>query len=450
MNVRLVNTFVICASRVHCHFYKTMMASLLVPPASVRGMTCLDRDAFTKTLQVPCIRLQNINLSKIMPTLKKYILKIKNFKPVVSSEKDTIVYLDPKKVETLDDIPESDREIIKSFNAELRDIELNLTYDNWKLDDVLKAILPEKVEVPTAYSQIGHIVHLNLRESQLPYKALIGQVFLDKVSNAKTVVNKINVIDTTFRFFSMEILSGEDNTVVEVKENGFRYQFDFAKVYWNPRLGTEHEKIVNFLKANDVLYDVFAGVGPFAVPAARKGVKVLANDLNPESYKWLLKNAKLNKTKDNLSAFNKDGRDFLRNEVKTDILKRRENDKPGVEHIVMNLPAMAVEFLDVFENLFTEEEISKVSTKQPQVHVYCFVKPAKNEEPFDVAKLLVEGKLDAVLCPKTLVEIHHVRNVSPNKEMMRVSFFLTEKILRGGEPAKKKAKANYDNDVFTC
>ena len=427
-----------------------MMASLLVPPASVRGMTLLDRDAFTRTVKVPSFRLQDVDLSKVMPTLKKYILKMPKVKPVVSLEKDTIAYLDPKKVETLEDFPDSDREIFESYNAEFSNIELNLSYENWKLDDVLKAILPEEIEIPTGYSQIGHIIHLNLRDSQLPYKTLIGQVFLDKIPNAKTVVNKTNVIDTTFRFFSMEILSGEENTVVEVKENGHRYQFDFSKVYWNPRLGTEHEKIVNFLKPQDVLYDVFAGVGPFAVPAARKGIKVLANDLNPESYNWLLKNAKINKTKDNLTAFNKDGRDFLKNEVKTDILKRRENNEHGVEHIVMNLPAMAVEFLDIFRDWLTEEEIRKVSAKQLKVHVYCFVKPGKNEEPSEVAKLLVEEKLDAILCPKTLIEIRHVRNVSPNKEMMRVSFLLTEKILRGGEPATKKVKENDDNDVFTC
>jgi ribosomal protein L11 methylase PrmA len=33
-----------------------------------------------------------------------------------------------------------------------------------------------------------------------------------------------------------------------------------------------------------------AGVGPFAVPAAKKGCYVLGNDLNPESVKWMREN----------------------------------------------------------------------------------------------------------------------------------------------------------------
>jgi len=52
------------------------------------------------------------------------------------------------------------------------------------------------------------------------------------------------------------------------------------------------------LKCGDVLYDIFAGVGPFVVPAAKKGCRVIANDLNPDSVHWLQQNVDLNKVKD--------------------------------------------------------------------------------------------------------------------------------------------------------
>jgi len=48
-------------------------------------------------------------------------------------------------------------------------------------------------------------------------------------------------------------------------------------------------------KPEDIVADVFAGVGPFAVPAAKKGCAVLGNDLNPNSAKYLLKNVEDNR-----------------------------------------------------------------------------------------------------------------------------------------------------------
>lgn len=85
---------------------------------------------------------------------------------------------------------------------------------------------------------------------------------LDKQSSIRTVVNKSDTIDSTFRFFKMELLAGEDNLVATVKESGCTFRFDFSKVYWNSRLHTEHERIVKMLDKGDVILDVFAGVGP--------------------------------------------------------------------------------------------------------------------------------------------------------------------------------------------
>ena len=67
--------------------------------------------------------------------------------------------------------------------------------------------------------------------------SLAGDVLLEKISYAKTVVNKTNTIDNTYRNFSMEVLAGERNFLTTTKENGITYEFDFSEVYWNPRLG---------------------------------------------------------------------------------------------------------------------------------------------------------------------------------------------------------------------
>ena len=55
----------------------------------------------------------------------------------------------------------------------------------------LQKLLPANIEAPSSFECVGHIAHLNLREEQLPYKDLIGEVLLDKHPHLKTVVNKV-------------------------------------------------------------------------------------------------------------------------------------------------------------------------------------------------------------------------------------------------------------------
>lgn len=78
-------------------------------------------------------------------------------------------------------------------------------------------------------------------------------------------------------------------------EHGVRYRFNFAKVYWNTRLSTEHLRLVDLFEPGELIVDAFAGVGPFALPAARKGCFVFASDLNPASAESLAVNVDINK-----------------------------------------------------------------------------------------------------------------------------------------------------------
>lgn len=214
----------------------------------------------------------------------------------------------------------------------------------------------------------------------------------------------------------------------QVKENGFTYEFDFSKVYWNSRLGTEHDRIAGFLKNGDVVFDVFAGVGPFAIPAAKKNCIVYANDLNPESYKWLIHNCKLNKVDKKVQAFNADGREFIRTVVKDELskyIKSFSTDQKTQLHIVMNLPALALEFLDTFRHLLPEQHHKEIVL--PTVHCYGFSKDANPEKG---VKDRAEEILGTTLKSSS---IHLVRKVAPNKEMMCISFELPAEVLFGSQ-----------------
>ena len=68
----------------------------------------------------------------------------------------------------------------------------------------------------------------------------------------------------------MEVLAGSPDFVTTVKEDGFQYEMDFSKVYWNPRLG-----ILSYYKCIDLcvscvlihLYSYFNGYGFLRAPS---------------------------------------------------------------------------------------------------------------------------------------------------------------------------------------
>ena len=268
------------------------------------------------------------------------------------------------------------------------------------------------------------------------YTLYVGQVILDKQSNIRTVVNKTNQIDDTFRFFKMEVLAGDNDFIATVKENGCTFTFDFSKVYWNSRLISEHERLVNELERANVVLDVFAGVGPFAVPAARRGCVVYANDLNPHSYEYLCANAKKNGVVKRLKAYNLDGREFIQ-QVTHNLLQPLKELSTGQStssvsknlytDVIMNLPATAVEFLDTFKGLFSCVPAEhRDSIQLPTVHCYCFSK--SEDTPEDDCLQVVLRNLGIASLLDGTYSTHTVRRVAPNKVMVKVTFRLPTEV----------------------
>ena len=411
--------------------------STICPPDVVRGMKDLDRTKFVKTVTVPSILVNRTDVPQVLPVVKKSLLKVPKIKGMIDSDDSSkkLILLNPEQVKTFSDLPEESRNVLGKLGYDIKFADVPLSYENFSADDVLKAVLPADKESCASYSVIGHIIQINLRDHLLGYEKLIGQVLLDKVPVAKTVVCKTDAIDNTFRTFAINIVCGEDNLETTVKEHGCTYELDFSKVYWNSRLSTEHMRIANRLKKGSILYDVFAGIGPFSIPAAKRGCTVLANDLNPHSFKYLERNIKLNKVTGRVTTFNKDGGDFLRTDVKEHLLEQWKKEGELDAHITMNLPALAVTFLKHLKGLLPEEV--QGTKEPPTVHVYCFTKNA--EDPAASAVAMVEENLGAEL-GTCLKKVHNVRTVSNMKEMMAVSFSVPPQILFAPEPEGPPAK----------
>lgn len=374
-------------------------------------MELLQRESFTKTLDLLAGRMKASAVDTVRRQIRTHVLSLPRVRSVVQDEEDPSrrLLLLSETIRTREDVPEG----VSSVVEEIVPYTLKLGYEYYTAEEVLRRLLPASVDVPGSFETVGHIAHLNLREEQEPYKKLIGAVILDKSPAIRTVVNKVGTIDSTFRFFAMEVLAGEESTLVEVRESGCRFKFDYAKVYWNSRLQFEHNRLVDLFRAGERICDVFCGVGPFSLPAARKGCVVYANDLNPESVRWLTENAAANKIKDDrLLIHNLDGRVFMREALQA-LRAKLGDERAGFDHYVMNLPAIAYQFCDVLGALVREGGLQKPC----RVHCYTFVKPD------GCAVANIEEGLGMPVHRGT-TEAKHVRTVAPNKDMYCVSFSL--------------------------
>eukprot|EP00041_Stephanoeca_diplocostata_P020790 m.472497 g.472497 ORF g.472497 m.472497 type:complete len:386 (+) comp21661_c3_seq16:202-1359(+) len=232
-----------------------------------KPMVSLDKQAFTKIVKIKGLQIKPQLCKHLLKKLHRDLLNLPRQKNIVSDVDDAklkVLLLCPS-ITNFEDLDAASIECIKACDSDVNliDYSLTLSFDYWSADQLLRAALPSEVkEVTSSFETIGHIAHMNLRDEQLPYKNLIGEIIKEKNSGIRTVINKLASIDTTFRFFKLEVIAGEEDFKTTVKESDCRFTMEYDKVYWNSRLHTEHSRIVRMLKPNDVVLDIMGGIAP--------------------------------------------------------------------------------------------------------------------------------------------------------------------------------------------
>ena len=166
------------------------------------------------------------------------------------------------------------------------------------------------------------------------------------------------------------------------------------------------------------------------------GCTVYANDINPESVKWMTMNLKTNQPKKSpkeYHVFNLDGREFLRTialprietyqkEVADDSEKRWCLSDSKIV-MLMNLPDIALTFLDVLPEWLSSNSEEKERWVLP-IHIYCYTFSKAENRDEDIRMRLKE------ILPNIKneeISSRFVRQVAPNKDMMCVRIGLFNK-----------------------
>ncbi|OFV68743.1 MAG: SAM-dependent methyltransferase [Candidatus Syntrophoarchaeum caldarius] len=149
----------------------------------------------------------------------------------------------------------------------------------------------------------------------------------------RTVVIPKTPVSGEYRVRTFEWVGGAPIHEIELREYGNRFRFDIRKVYFTPRLATERQRVASQVGSDELVVDMFAGVGPYTIPVAKRARRVIAIDINPDATHYLMKNLSLNRI-ENV-------------EVRTGDVREIAPELANVaDRAIMNLPLQAFEFLD--------------------------------------------------------------------------------------------------------
>jgi len=320
-------------------------------------------------------------------------------------------------------------DLLKSLeitNGPLHSLQLDASY--FSIQDILQIL---SIPPVTAYEQVGHVVHLNLREEHQSHRQVIGEVCLTILPNMETVVQKVGQVHGSHRTYDMEVLAGTNNTDVTVVESGVSVSFNLEECYWNSRLAGERQYLLQHeFKDNQTIVDAFSGVGMMCLLTAIKlsNTQVYANDINPCAIEALQQAAKRSHVSKSIHTSCGDAYEFL-----VDMGLEWETLP---HHVVMNYPLEAASFLNALRWWRVPKKRDAVI---PTMHVYTFARganPMQSAIDLVAHNLLPEGNeptpnrtdyLNKLGCN---VKAREIRDVAPGKLVVCVSFKATAQLLR--------------------
>jgi tRNA (guanine37-N1)-methyltransferase len=112
---------------------------------------------------------------------------------------------------------------------------------------------------------------------------------------------------------------------------------DVENTYFSPRSSTERLRIAKLTSENEVIANMFAGVGTFSIIIAKmnKTCKIYNIDCNPFANEMSIINAKLNRVQNRVFPLCGDAKDIIHDQI-----------RGQCDRVLMPLPERSSEFVD--------------------------------------------------------------------------------------------------------
>jgi tRNA (guanine37-N1)-methyltransferase len=227
---------------------------------------------------------------------------------------------------------------------------------------MLKELLQERLDstelekLSSSFDIIGTIAIIKIPESLTSKRKLIADALIEEIRPVKSVFCQVSAIEGDYRLRKLELISGENSPITVYKEHGCTFKVDVINAYFSPRLSTERLRIAKLTEPNEVIVNMFGGVGTFSIIISRynKSAKVYSIDSNPMATDMCRQNIEINKLTGNVIPVLGDAEQEIHKSLKG-VAKR----------VLMPLPEKARDFVDA--------AVSSLENGSGMIHYFCHV-----------------------------------------------------------------------------
>jgi tRNA (guanine37-N1)-methyltransferase len=207
----------------------------------------------------------------------------------------------------------------------------------------------------------------------------LAERILEEFKYVKSVWGGYPGVQGEYRLRKYVHLAGEPRSETVYKEHGCLFKVDITRVYVSPVLGFEHRRIAGLVRPGEVVLNMYAGAGLFSIIIAKysRPSKVYSIDINPDAYRYMVENVRLNKVEGVVEP-------ILGDAVKV----IQERLAGSSDRVLMPYPDIALDHLPY--------AVMALKDGKGMVHVYLHVKAAKGEDHLGKAVALLSQRLGEV------------------------------------------------------
>jgi tRNA (guanine37-N1)-methyltransferase len=267
----------------------------------------------------------------------------------------------------------------------------------------LRTHLKDKLEanelelLHTSYDVVGDIAVIRVPEALELRTQKIAEALLKTQKHVKSVLRQISPVAGDFRLRDLTWVAGEKKTETVYKEFGCFFNIDLERCYFSPRLSYERMRIAKLIQPNEVIVNMFAGVGCYSIIIAKHSCseKIYSIDINPIAIEFLKENARLNRVERQVLPVLGDAKETIEGRL------RRIADR-----VIMPLPEKAYEYI--------EAALLALKSGGGIIHYHDFEHSAKGENAIEKTRKRVSEKLETLGVNFDLLSSRIVRTTGPN------------------------------------